>query len=98
MNRCPSHDWDRYCRDNDPPEVCPCGKDNADENGEPVCKDAPDFCSAACRDAYVKAQQDSDRAEAQYQTEMDAMQPEIDAAIADCREVERGMADEGCEG
>ena len=54
MSYCPSMDWDRYCRDNDPPEVCPkCGGENCTEDGEPVCVEAPDFCSVTCRDLYT---------------------------------------------
>ena len=53
--------------DDDRPEVCPqCGRNNSNEEGEPVCVDAPDFCSVACQDTYVAA-------EAEYEREIDAM-------------------------
>jgi hypothetical protein len=95
MSHCPSHDWDRYCDQNDPPEDCPvCHEPNSDEDGNPVCAEAVDFCSTACRDQYAAEQRAADEAEAKYQAELDAMEPEIAAAIADCREVEQGMAEE----
>jgi hypothetical protein len=57
MNYCPSHDWDRYCRDNEGPEECPmCKAPNADDEGDPVCKEAPDFCSVKCSDEYLAAE------------------------------------------
>ncbi len=87
MSYCPSQDWDRLCRNSDPPEVCPvCGGENSTEEGEPVCVEAPDFCGVACRDAYVKEQREADDAEARYLAELDALQPDIDAALADGQE------------
>jgi len=53
--------------DDEPPEACPqCGADNSDEDGKPVCADAPDFCSVACQETYLSA-------EAEYEQELDAM-------------------------
>lgn len=52
MNHCSSHDWDRYCDDNDVPLLCPqCGKDNAIE-GRWACQARPGFCSVECSDEY----------------------------------------------
>ena len=54
--------------DNDRPEVCPqCGCNNSNEEGVPVCVDAPDFCSVACQDTYVAA-------EAEYEREIDCIE------------------------
>ena len=53
--------------DDDSPEECPqCGAANSTDEGEPVCSDAPDFCSVACQETYLIA-------EAEYEREMDAM-------------------------
>ncbi len=54
--------------DDDRPEgKCPqCGAINSDEEGTPVCADAPDFCSVACQETYLAA-------EARYEREMDAL-------------------------
>jgi hypothetical protein len=53
--------------DDDRPEVCPqCGRNNSNEEGEPVCVDAPDFCSVACQDTYLAE-------EAEYERKIDAM-------------------------
>lgn len=39
--------------DRDPPEECPeCHAANSTDDGDPICDDAPDFCSVKCRDAY----------------------------------------------
>jgi hypothetical protein len=55
---CPSHDWDRYCAAQELPEQCPvCGRDNADEEGEPVYAPDPAFCSQACAEQYAKEQE-----------------------------------------
>jgi hypothetical protein len=60
---CPSQDWDRYCADQETPEVCPmCGEENCTEEGEPVCKEAEAFCSTKCRDEYVLEQKRLDDA------------------------------------
>ena len=41
--------------DDDVPECCPmCDKPNCDDDGEPVCAAAPDFCSTACERAYIE--------------------------------------------
>jgi hypothetical protein len=50
MIRCPSQDWDNYMTAQEGPEECPnCGGPNHDEEtGDPVCKEAPDFCCVAC--------------------------------------------------
>jgi hypothetical protein len=54
---CPSHGWDRYCDSQDIPEQCPmCGAENADEEGEPVCKEAEAFCSVKCQTEYMAEQ------------------------------------------
>jgi hypothetical protein len=66
MSHCPSQDWDRYCRDNDAPETCVCGKDNSDENGEWVCAEHPGFCSFECYETHQKKQMESNETEAQY--------------------------------
>jgi len=43
--------------DDDRPETCPqCGAVNSDEDGAPVCADAPDFCSVACQETYFVAE------------------------------------------
>lgn len=53
--------------DDDRPEKCPqCGAANSDDEGEPVCADAPDFCSVACQEAHLAA-------EAKYEREMEAL-------------------------
>lgn len=54
MVRCPSQDWDRYCRDQELPEKCYCGKPNCDEDGEWLCKDAEGFCSLECYKNYLE--------------------------------------------
>jgi len=55
-------DPDRYLGD-DPPEECPvCGGANSTDEGEPVCADAADFCSVACRDKYLAEQRKADEA------------------------------------
>lgn len=52
--------------DDDGPEQCPqCGAANSTDEGDPVCTDAPDFCSVACQETYLAAQ-------GEYEREMDA--------------------------
>lgn len=42
-----------YIASQELPEECPvCGYPNADDEGEPIFKDDPSFCSARCRDQY----------------------------------------------
>lgn len=54
MATCPSVSAERYLAAQDGPETCPvCGKDNAQENGEPVFPEDWAFCSAGCRDSYM---------------------------------------------
>ena len=65
-SHCPSQDWDRYCDSQDIPEQCPmCGGENADEEGEPICKEAEAFCSTKCRDEYTAEQKKLAESEAQ---------------------------------
>lgn len=52
--------------DEEPPEACAlCGAANSDEDGVPVCADAPDFCSVACQETYLAS-------EGEYERELDA--------------------------
>jgi hypothetical protein len=61
----------------DPPEVCPvCGADNADDEGNAICGEAPDFCSVACRDRYVAEQRAADDAYAAALIEEDRIAAE----------------------
>ena len=78
MANCPSMDWDRYCRQNDPPEECPiCDKPNSDDDGNPVCAEAADFCSIACRDVYLKLQREEDESMARAEAESDTLDAEL---------------------
>jgi hypothetical protein len=55
------------------PETCPCGKENANEEGEPVHPADPAYCSEACALAAAEAQAVADRLEAQANAECDAL-------------------------
>ena len=61
----------------DPPEDCPiCHAPNCDDDGEPVCADAADFCSVTCRDAYTAKQRIDDEAEAAYYAAQEKLEAE----------------------
>ena len=64
--RCPSHDWDRHCREMDPAEECPmCGAPNYDEkNDRDVYPPDPTFCSQRCKDKYTEIENEA--AEEEY--------------------------------
>jgi len=65
MTQCPSRIVERYIASQELPEECPvCGDYNADENGEPVYKADPSFCSSHCRDVYMAEQKQKDDVEA----------------------------------
>jgi len=58
MNHCPSRGLENYLADMETPETCPmCGKPNMDEaTGEWLCPEAEGFCSKACQDQLLAAQ------------------------------------------
>lgn len=61
MSHCPSHDWDRHLEAQEMPTECPvCGKDNADEDGNPICIEAPTFCSKECETKYAREYAESE--------------------------------------
>ena len=58
--------------DDDRPDYCPvCRRENADEDGEPICAEAPDFCSVKCEAAYVDEQRAAAAADAEALREWD---------------------------
>ena len=58
MPECPSVAAERFYAEQEMPEECPiCGDPNADpETGEPTFPEDVAFCSAECREVYVKEQ------------------------------------------
>jgi hypothetical protein len=71
MRHCPSHDWDRYCDQHDPPDECVvCGAVNFDEDTDaPTYAPEPACCSKAC----------ADKLEQQYREEAEAEAAEYEA-------------------
>ena len=75
-NYCPSQGWDDYCAGQEIPETCPiCGEENADEDGNPICKTDPAFCCKEHAEQYAAEQKKQDEAAAaEYFAEVKAIQ------------------------
>ena len=66
------------------PETCPvCGGPNHNEEADGwICPEAPGFCSVAHRDYWNAQQAAYDRAEAEYERQIEAAERAWDAAAA----------------